>query len=204
MKSDKDAVDSQADTIHIPGDEGEARFAKILDHLSRQKASLCWHCWTCTSGCPFANHMDLFPNQVVRLVQLGCVQEAMRSRTIWICVGCHTCAVQCPNGIDVPAIMDALRQMAIREGFVPAEKEIYRFHKYIYESIQRHGRLNKLEAMAQFKLGTGQIFSDLQVGFRMLMRGKLELLPQRVKNQEELGRIFDHYHQRRRSFKSHE
>lgn len=196
--------DSSSDVIHVRFDDDEVRFTKILNHVSRQKVDLCWHCWTCVSGCPFAKHMDLFPNQVLRLVQLGRGREALGCQSIWICVGCHTCSGQCPNGIDVAAVMDALRQLALREGIVPAEKEIYRFHKYIYESIRRHGRLNKLEAMLQFKLGTGQIFSDLQVGFRMLTRGKLELLPQRVRAQHELGRIFSHYNQRRGSFKTNE
>jgi hypothetical protein len=100
--------------------------------------------------------------------------------------------------------MDALRQLAIRNGIAPLEKEIYRFHKYIYDSIQRHGRLNKLEAMVQFKVGTGQLFTDLQVGMRMLTRGKLELLPQRIKHRRDLADIFNHYDERRRSFKSHE
>ena len=128
----------------------------------------------------------------------------MECNTIWVCVGCHTCSGQCPNAIDIAAVMDALRQLAIRDGIAPPEKEIYRFHKYIYESIQRHGRLNKLEAMVQFKIGTGQLFTDLQLGMRMLTRGKLELLPQRVKKREELKHIFSHYDERRRSFDAHE
>ena len=177
---------------------------KIVNHLSRQTTSLCWHCRSCSGGCPFAEHMDFFPNQVIRLVQMGLSNEALRCNTIWICVGCHTCSTQCPNAIDIAAVMDALRQLAIREGITPAEKEIYRFHKYIYESIQRHGRLNKLEAMLQFKLGTGQLFTDLQLGMRMLTRGKLEVLPRRVKRQRELTAIFNYYNDRRRSFKSRE
>jgi hypothetical protein len=100
--------------------------------------------------------------------------------------------------------MDALRQLAIRDGITARETDIYRFHKYIYESIERHGRLNKLEAMVHFKLGSGKIFSDLAPGLKMLTRGKLELLSQRVADRDELGRLFAHYNQRRRSFETHE
>jgi heterodisulfide reductase subunit C len=183
---------------------GENAYLKVVNHLSRQQIDLCWHCWACGGGCPFAEHMDYLPNQVIRLIQLGRAEEALKCKTIWVCVGCHTCSSQCPNRIDIAAVMDALRQLSIREGVAPVEKEIYRFHKYIYESIQRHGRLNKLEAMVQFKVGTGQLFSDLQVGFRMLTRGKLDLLPQRIKARKELARIFAHYDQRRRSFETYE
>jgi heterodisulfide reductase subunit C len=177
---------------------------KIVNHLSRQNINRCWHCWTCAGGCPFTAHMDLFPNQVIRLVQLGQGEAALNSKTIWICVGCHTCSSQCPNSIDVAAVMDALRQLAIRGGIAAQEPDILRFHRYIYGSILRHGRLNKLEAMVQFKVGSGRLFSDLQSGMKMLMRGKLEIIPQHVADREEVGRVFDHYDQRRRSFDTHE
>jgi heterodisulfide reductase subunit C len=148
--------------------------------------------------------MDLFPNQVIRLVQMGKEAEALRCKTIWLCVGCHTCSSQCPNRIDIAAVMDALRQLAIRDGITAPEMNIFRFHKYIYGSIQRHGRLNKLEAMVQFKVGSGRLFSDLQSGLKMIARGKLELLPHKVADRDALNRIFTHYDQRRRSFQTHE
>ena len=180
------------------------RFLKIVNHVSRQNINMCWHCWTCGGGCPFAAHMDLLPNQVIRLIQMGRGEDALGCNTIWLCVGCHTCSSQCPNSIDVAAVMDALRQLAIRDGIVTPEMDIYRFHKYIYGSIERHGRLNKLAAMVQFKVGSGRLFSDLQSGLKMITRGKLELLPQKVGNRDELNRIFTHYDQRRKSFDTHE
>jgi heterodisulfide reductase subunit C len=185
--------------------DGDAdRFLSIVNHVSRQNINLCWHCLCCGGGCPFASHMDLLPNQVIRLVQLGHGHAALRCRTIWLCVGCHTCSSQCPNSIDVAAVMDALRQLAIHDGIVTPEADIYRFHRYIYESIERHGRLNKLEAMVHFKLGSGKIFSDLTPGLKMLTRGKLELLSQKVADRDGLERIFAHYNLRRRSFEPHE
>ena len=87
-----------------PGSE-DGRFLKIVNHVSRQNISLCWHCWSCGGGCPFSEHMDLMPNQVLRLVQLGRRDEALRCRTIWLCVGCHTCSTQCPNSIDIASAM---------------------------------------------------------------------------------------------------
>jgi L-lactate utilization protein LutB len=113
---------------------------------------------------------------------------------------CHTCSSQCANSIDVAAVMDALRQLAIRDGIAAPEMDIFRFHKYIYGSIERHERLNKLAAMVQFKVGSGRLFSDLQAGLKMITRGKLERLPQKVADRNELDRILTHYDRRRRSF----
>ena len=204
MATDGKAVNTKQNQSPIKIKKDDDRFIKIIRHLSRQSIDLCFHCYCCGGGCPFANHMELLPNQVLRLIQYGQIQEALSCNTIWVCVGCHTCSSQCPNNIDIASMMDALRQLAIREGITPAENEVFKFHKYIYGSIQKHGRLNKLEAMAQYKLGTGQLFSDIQIGFRMLTRGKLELLSQNVKARSELQRIFAHYDKRRRSFDQHE
>ena len=189
-------VDSDA---HGHGD----RILKTLNHVSRQNINKCWHCWSCSGGCPFAAHMDLLPNQVIRLVQLGRGKDALKCRTIWLCVGCHTCSCQCPNSIDIAAVMDALRQLAIRDGIEAPEADILRFHRYIYGSIQRHGRLNKLEALVQFKVGSGKLFTDLQAGLKMLTRGKLDIIPHNVRGRDDLDRIFDHYDRRRRSFDRH-
>lgn len=179
------------------------RFKKIIDHVARQTVDLCWHCKTCSAGCPFVEHMDLLPNHVIRLVQLNQREDALRCRTIWICVGCHTCSTQCPNAIDIASVMDALRQLAIHDGVIDTETDIYNFHRYVYQSIQKHGRLNKLEALSRFKLGSGQIFSDLQAGLKMLTRGKLDVLPHNIGDRDTLAAIFAHYDKRRRSFDTH-
>jgi len=180
------------------------RFKKIVDHVARQTVDLCWHCKTCSAGCPFVEHMDLLPNHVIRLVQLNQREEALRCRTIWVCVGCHTCSTQCPNAIDIASVMDALRQLAIHDGVIDTETDIYKFHRYVYQSIQKHGRLNKLEALSRFKFGSGRIFSDLQAGLKMLTRGKLDVLPHNIDDRDTLADIFAHYDERRRSFDPHE
>jgi hypothetical protein len=100
--------------------------------------------------------------------------------------------------------MDALRQLAVREGIPTSEKEIYWFHRYVYKSVRRHGRLNKLEAMIRFKVGSGDIFADMPAGLKMFARGKLEVIPHRVKGRGEVGRIFKHYDERRGTFHSNE
>lgn len=185
-------------------DGTDPRFARLVKHLARVNLDRCWHCWCCGGGCPFSDHMDLMPNQVIRLVQFGRRREALACRTIWVCVGCHTCSSRCPNRIDIAAVMDALRQLAIRDGEAVPEKDIHRFHKHIHGSIQRNGRLNKLDALMRFKIGSGKVFSDVDAGARMLLRGKLEVKPRRVADRAAVHRIFDHYERRRGSFESHE
>jgi|WetSurMetagenome_2_1015567.scaffolds.fasta_scaffold39750_3 heterodisulfide reductase subunit C len=73
----------------------------------------CYHCQACANGCPFVEAMDYRPNQVVRLLQFGMREEVLKGKTIWVCLGCHTCSSHCPVGIDLAAVMDTLRLMAV-------------------------------------------------------------------------------------------
>ncbi|MBW1892522.1 MAG: 4Fe-4S dicluster domain-containing protein [Deltaproteobacteria bacterium] len=152
---------------------------------------LCWHCNCCAGGCPFAEAMDYHPNGVIRLIQLGFKKKVLESSAIWICVGCNTCSVECPQAIDMPAIMDALRQMAMEEGVDIAEPDILNFHKEVLNSIKRYGRTHKLEIMLRYKIKQRDLFSDMDVGLKMLAKRKLDLTPSRVKGIEDIRQFFN-------------
>jgi heterodisulfide reductase subunit C len=91
-------------------------FGRRVDELSGQQLYACYQCGNCSSGCPLADEMDLLPNMVMRLCQLGQKDELLSSQTIWICASCFQCTVRCPKGIDIEQVMDALRQLALDEG----------------------------------------------------------------------------------------
>jgi heterodisulfide reductase subunit C len=61
-----------------------------------------------------AEAMDLLPNQVIRLMQLGLREEIDKANTIWLCASCTTCGVRCPRGVDLSRVMEALRALALR------------------------------------------------------------------------------------------
>jgi heterodisulfide reductase subunit C len=56
--------------------------------------------------------MDLLPNQVIRLAQLG-IEDVLEAQTIWVCAACLTCVARCPKGIDLPRIMESLRLISM-------------------------------------------------------------------------------------------
>lgn len=92
---------------------GELR-AKALE-LSAQNPLACYQCGKCAAGCPAVEAMDALPSQVMRLVQLGQIEEALTKKTIWVCAACQTCKVRCPRGVDLSRVMEALRQIVLRE-----------------------------------------------------------------------------------------
>ena len=83
--------------------------------LSEQNLLACYQCGKCSAGCPSSEAMDVMPSQIIRWVQLGEVERALHSKCIWLCAACQTCKVRCPRGVDLARIMEALRQLVLRE-----------------------------------------------------------------------------------------
>ena len=158
----------------------------------------CYQCGKCTAGCPVAVHMDVAPNQVVRLAQLGEWDKALQSQAIWECVGCQTCSTRCPKGVDCAGVMDALREASLARGTARPEKfKVVEFQKIFLENIRRNGRLNELELIGQFKLDvvlrTGRIpflFKDVGLAPQLGKRKKLHLIPGKARDRGVVDRIF--------------
>jgi len=93
--------------ILSPADRREA--TKRLMESSNQNVMICLQCGKCTAGCPFSEEMDLDPHQMVRMAQLGLLEELMNSEAIWFCATCFTCESRCPVSIDIAAIAEAVR-----------------------------------------------------------------------------------------------
>jgi heterodisulfide reductase subunit C len=169
----------------------DLKFTSEVKARSGVDVGLCWHCKTCVNGCPFSEAMDYAPNVVLRFVQLGLKKEALSNSTIWICVGCNTCSIQCPNAIDVAAVNDVLREMAVEQGIAVAEPDILKFHKEVLNSIRRYGRTHKLEIMLRYKAYRHDWFGDLGVGLRMIAKRKLDLLPSKSPNIQAIRKLFE-------------
>ena len=75
-----------------------------------------YQCGRCSAGCPFAFDMDILPNQIIRLVQLGLEEEVLNCDAINVCASCLTCKSRCPKGIDIASVAEALRQLKDPKG----------------------------------------------------------------------------------------
>jgi heterodisulfide reductase subunit C len=173
----------------VPAEINRSLAREVMERSGTNLCS-CYHCGSCANGCPFNQAMDYPPNGVLRLIQYGMREEALRCKTIWLCVGCHTCSSQCPMGINMASIMEVLRHMAVVEGVAIAKPEIRDFHEEVLRSLERYGRAHKLGIMWRYKVQTRRWFSDLDIGLKMLARRKLDLRPSRVRGIEEIVQLF--------------
>jgi heterodisulfide reductase subunit C len=96
------------------GNIGGELLAKV-EEISGEKVFRCMQCGSCAAGCPMHDRMDISPNQVWKLLQMGEVERVRDSRTIWACFSCYTCGVRCPKGIDLAKVMEALRLLLLRK-----------------------------------------------------------------------------------------
>ncbi len=82
----------------------------------------CFACGTCTAGCPvFQVESAYNPRRLIRMILLGMRREVLSSTLIWLCSRCYTCTANCPQGVDFSNVMMALRDIAVAEGFAPAD-----------------------------------------------------------------------------------
>lgn len=168
----------------------DADFCNEVVRRSGDNFRRCLQCLCCAAGCPVSEAMTYRPNGVIRLIQLGYRQEALESPDIWLCIGCHTCSFACPMAIDISAMMDALREMAIHEGVRISEPAILNFHQEVLNSIHRHGRTHKLEIMMRYKMRQRDFFSDMELGLKMLAKRKLDLMPSKVEAPDQIQKLF--------------
>jgi heterodisulfide reductase subunit C len=164
-----------------------------IEDLSGQKIAACFQCEKCTNGCPVTFAMDVVPHRLMRMLQMGLLDEAIRSDTIWVCASCETCTTRCPNDIDIAHVMDTLRQLSQREGIKTAHKNATTFHTAFLSSLRRHGRVHEPEMAVEYTLKSGGL-SGLRkqagIGIAMFKRGKIKLLPPRVRAGRQVKNIF--------------
>ena len=152
---------------------------RVLEEIG-QNVYLCYQCVKCTSGCPVAEFFDWQPNQVMRALPLGQEDIALHAHTPWLCASCQTCTTRCPQGLDITAIMEFLTREAGARGIKPQVPEVNAFNTAFMREVQLWGRAYELGLIAEMKLrtlGTRKLTDDVDLGLKMMRKGKLKLLP---------------------------
>ncbi|HDD43771.1 MAG TPA: heterodisulfide reductase [Candidatus Desulfofervidus auxilii] len=86
-----------------------------IEDISGENVFACYQCGMCSAGCPMAPEMDILPNQVLRLLQIGAIEEVLETRTVWLCASCFTCSARCPKGVNLAKLMEGVRIVILRE-----------------------------------------------------------------------------------------
>jgi len=164
--------------------------AETVARRSGTAVGACFQCHKCTTGCPVAPDSDLLPSQVMRLIHLGQAKAVLESQAIWLCASCEACTTRCPQGIDIAAVMDTLRILAIERQVKVPDAHGKQFNRSFLGSVRRHGRVFELGMLAAYKLRTGDLLSDVGKVPQMIAKGKLSFLPKRSSSVAEVREVF--------------
>ena len=149
----------------------------------------CYQCGKCSAGCAVAFAMDQTPRQIIRLLQLGLLEEALQAHTPWLCASCQMCYARCPKDVDLPSLMEALRQAAKNKGIV-LEKGNNLFNDIFLWNLKTFGRSPEVLLSGAYNVLSGHLFQDVASVPKMLKLGKIHIMPERVKDMDAIKRIF--------------
>jgi heterodisulfide reductase subunit C2 len=187
-------------TVHLITEKGKetADTAFTGEVAARSHAHLerCYQCSACSSGCPAAYQMDIEPHRFLRMVQLGLKERVLDSNTYWICLSCETCATRCPNDIEIVLVMDAIREISLKEARKGTTK-LPLFHATFLNMVKMFGRVYELGLILIYTVFSGNVLkikglmADAVLGVKMFMRGKLVIIPARIKGKAQIKRMFE-------------
>lgn len=84
------------------------------EHIMR-----CFQCGSCTACCTVREVADKYnPRKIIRMILLGMRDKVLSSDFIWLCAICHNCVEHCPQDVRFSEVMDAIGNIAVREGYV--------------------------------------------------------------------------------------
>lgn len=175
-------------------------FLDLLEARGPYCAAACFQCRKCSSGCPVSFAMDLFPDDVIRLVLLGQKDTVLSCRTIWVCASCETCTTRCPNEIRIAELMDCLKEMAIQQKIPSPMPHILALHETFLDNIRRFGRVFEGGLLPEYMVRSGQLSQrwkdgswkgEMALGLKLFAKGRFSLLPKRIKGRRAVRKLVE-------------
>ncbi len=178
----------------MPHQPNNQSLSKRISKETGVDAGRCYQCGKCSAGCPVVFDMDITSSAVMRLLQYEeehTDKELLQSGAIWLCLSCEMCISRCPMQIDIPKTMDYLRQESLRRKCQhKSARNIIGFHKSFMDMVRQTGRSYEIGLVLDYKIRSGKWLQDLTLAPKMLVKGKLPLFPEYVKNKKSVKQLF--------------
>ncbi len=154
-----------------------------------ERLKSCLQCGTCGGSCPSGPDMDYTPRELFAMILAGKRDEVLRANTFWFCLSCYYCTVRCPQQIPITDIMYRLKHIAKSDRKYSTDATA--FSKTFVQMIEQFGRGFELGLASQYYLTNHPLaaldMAPMAIG--MLARGRMALLPTRIKDLDGLRAI---------------
>ena len=139
-----------------------------------------------------AEDMDITPNQIIRLLNLGQFDTVFESKAIWDCLSCETCTTRCPRELDPAAVIDALRMLSKAKKYAGSRNSIEKFNALFLWLVKTFGRLYEPGIAGGHNFMTFDPFKDVFDLFpSMVFKGKLDFFPHTIGDIDDIKRMFE-------------
>ena len=88
---------------------------ETITRISGVNPRKCMKCGKCSGACPAYDEMEYHPHQFVSMVENGRIDELMASKGIYTCLSCFACVERCPRDVKPGKLIDAARQIVVRQ-----------------------------------------------------------------------------------------
>lgn len=166
----------------------DLRLAQEIAGRAGVKLSDCYQCGKCSAGCPMCESMDVPPQQIMRALQMGLVEKALKAKAPWICAGCMVCSARCPQNIEISDVMREVR----RESHAtkrPRVRESNVFENQFIDNIAKDGRNNEQYLAAFYNLKSGHFMQDMLNAPKMFTKGLVGVRKHRVEDTDAVKRL---------------
>jgi heterodisulfide reductase subunit C len=180
---------AQVDTLERASTPKTLERMPFLTDLVGNDFSLCYQCGLCTGSCRTAYAMKYTPRQVMNLLQLGRVDEAVASGSGLLCTSCFSCTFRCPRGVAITDIMGAIQRLSLAQKH--ADPHIRRFYQAFMRTVERHGRFHEAEFLIRYYAANPlRLRGQIRVGLTLLRKGKVTMRSPKVKSQKGIAAMF--------------
>ncbi|MEO0082730.1 MAG: (Fe-S)-binding protein [candidate division WOR-3 bacterium] len=106
----------------------DSEIRDLIIEYGGSEALKCYQCGMCMALCPWyqLEKVDFLVYRLPQAVKLGAVlntedkdEVAAEVTELYRCVGCEACLARCPRGVDIPAVLRAIRRILVENQSVP-------------------------------------------------------------------------------------
>lgn len=114
----------------------DPKLRRHIEQAARAESHMCWTCLSCANECPVNLATSrLHPAKLVRMANLGLLEELLWAPEIWYCQQCNRCNQICPMKVKPADIITYIRNEVVQRKLV--SYDTVRRHHELYGRFQR-------------------------------------------------------------------